>query len=64
MDNKVLLYTHAVFMHAHIYSDLCIGQNLGQNLVFREKFDIAVARAVAEMRVLGKYYSNYCVTNL
>jgi len=32
---------------------LVIGQNLGQNVSFREKFDVAVARAVAEMRILG-----------
>ncbi|XP_020978688.1 uncharacterized protein LOC107632632 isoform X2 [Arachis ipaensis] len=31
------------------------GQSLGQNHCFREKFDIAVARAVAEMRVLAEY---------
>lgn len=31
-----------------------IGQNFGQNPGFREIFDVAVARAVAEMRVLGK----------
>ncbi|KAK6148439.1 hypothetical protein DH2020_019351 [Rehmannia glutinosa] len=30
-------------------------ENLGQNLDFREGFDIAVARAVAEMRVLAEY---------
>ncbi|KAG5522888.1 hypothetical protein RHGRI_034886 [Rhododendron griersonianum] len=30
-------------------------QNLGQNLGFREVFDVAVARAVAEMRVLAEY---------
>ncbi|KAL8457684.1 hypothetical protein ACS0TY_035525 [Phlomoides rotata] len=30
-------------------------ENLGQNLDFRENFDIAVARAVAEMRVLAEY---------
>ncbi|KAH6756985.1 S-adenosyl-L-methionine-dependent methyltransferases superfamily protein [Perilla frutescens var. hirtella] len=30
-------------------------ENLGQNLNFRESFDIAVARAVAEMRVLAEY---------
>lgn len=29
---------------------------MGQNLDFREVFDVAVARAVAEMRVLGKMY--------
>lgn len=32
-----------------------MAQNLGQNIDFREGFDIAVARAVAEMRVLGMY---------
>ncbi|EOY20602.1 S-adenosyl-L-methionine-dependent methyltransferases superfamily protein isoform 1 [Theobroma cacao] len=32
-----------------------IGQNLGQDIGFREKFDVAVARAVAEMRVLAEY---------
>lgn len=41
-------------------SDLCLvhftfGQDLGQSLQFRECFDVAVARAVAEMRVLGFY---------
>ncbi|XP_073035761.1 uncharacterized protein [Primulina eburnea] len=30
-------------------------ENLGQNPAFRESFDIAVARAVAEMRVLAEY---------
>ncbi|KAK4394605.1 Ribosomal RNA small subunit methyltransferase G [Sesamum angolense] len=33
----------------------CPRQNLGQNIDFREGFDIAVARAVAEMRVLAEY---------
>lgn len=32
---------------------LAILQVLGQSLCFREQFDVAVARAVAEMRVLG-----------
>ncbi|KAK1556600.1 hypothetical protein Q3G72_008522 [Acer saccharum] len=32
-----------------------IGQNLGHNLSFREQFDVAVARAVAEMRILAEY---------
>jgi len=31
-----------------------IGQKLGQDVSFRESFDVAVARAVAEMRILGK----------
>ncbi|XP_054821914.1 uncharacterized protein LOC129320471 isoform X1 [Prosopis cineraria] len=30
-------------------------ENLGQNLCLREQFDIAVARAVAEMRILAEY---------
>lgn len=38
-------------MCVHIF----VGQNFGQNSGFREIFDVAVARAVAEMRVLGKY---------
>lgn len=35
--------------------NLFMGQNLGQNIGFREVFDVAVARAVAEMRILGNY---------
>lgn len=46
---------HSVLIYAACNLNLCIGQNLGQNLDFREGFDVAVARAVAEMRVLGKY---------
>lgn len=34
---------------------LFLGQDVGQNLEFREVFDVAVARAVAEMRILGTY---------
>ncbi|KAL2321883.1 hypothetical protein Fmac_026262 [Flemingia macrophylla] len=30
-------------------------ESLGQNPCFREKFDVAVARAVAEMRILAEY---------
>ncbi|KAK4568555.1 hypothetical protein RGQ29_004105 [Quercus rubra] len=30
-------------------------ENLGQDLCFREQFDVAVARAVAEMRILAEY---------
>ncbi|KAK8656161.1 hypothetical protein V6N13_108718 [Hibiscus sabdariffa] len=36
-------------------SSIGIGQNLGQDSNFRERFDVAVARAVAEMRVLAEY---------
>ncbi|CAN1794002.1 Ribosomal RNA small subunit methyltransferase G [Linum perenne] len=34
---------------------LAIGQNLGRDVHYREKFDVAVARAVAEMRILVEY---------
>ncbi|XP_028090487.1 uncharacterized protein LOC114290722 isoform X1 [Camellia sinensis] len=30
-------------------------ENLGQNLAFREVFDVSVARAVAELRILAEY---------
>ncbi|KAF3640094.1 putative U-box domain-containing protein 38-like [Capsicum annuum] len=32
-----------------------IEQKLGQDVSFRESFDVAVARAVAEMRILAEY---------
>lgn len=44
-------YYHATFKSV-------IGQNAGQCLDFRESFDVAVARAVAEMRVLGMLMFN------
>lgn len=37
-----------------------MGQELGRNIDFREIFDVAVARAVAEMRILGKN----CISSL
>lgn len=40
---------------AKSFATFVIEQNLGQNVSFREQFDVAVARAVAEMRVLGNY---------
>lgn len=30
-------------------------ENVGQSVDFRERFDVAVARAVAEMRILAEY---------
>ncbi|MBA0725879.1 hypothetical protein Golax_001742 [Gossypium laxum] len=36
-------------------STIVIGQKLGQDSNFRERFDVAVARAVAEMKVLAEY---------
>lgn len=32
-----------------------IGQNVGQSLDYREAYDIAAARAVAELKVLAEY---------
>lgn len=37
-------------------SSIVIGQEVGQNLEFREVFDVTVARAVAEMRILGTFH--------
>lgn len=48
----MLLTIYPFLSPLHI-ANLVIGQNLGQDLCFREKFDVAVARAVAEMRILG-----------
>lgn len=31
-----------------------VQQSIGQSIEFREAFDVAVARAVAELRVLGR----------
>ena len=39
----------------HNILNIVIGQDVGQNIEFREVFDVSVARAVAEMRVLGMY---------
>jgi hypothetical protein len=48
-----MLLTNYLFLAPTHIKNLVIGQNLGQDLCFREKFDVAVARAVAEMRILG-----------
>lgn len=43
------------------FMKLHIGQNVGQSPDFREGFDVAMARAVAELRILGLlslYYLN------
>ncbi|MBA0873163.1 hypothetical protein Goshw_028252 [Gossypium schwendimanii] len=37
------------------FGALSMGQKLGQDSNFRERFDVAVARAVAEMKVLAEY---------
>lgn len=48
----MLLPIYPFLSPLHI-ANLVIEQTLGQDLCFREKFDVAVARAVAEMRILG-----------
>jgi len=46
---RILIWLFNVFLEMVMGA----GQSLGQNLCYREKFDIAVARAVAETRILG-----------
>ncbi|KAI3454553.1 hypothetical protein Pfo_011216 [Paulownia fortunei] len=57
MNKRCLFLEHVVdligLQNVQIVRDRA--ENLGQNLDFREGFDIAVARAVAEMRVLAEY---------
>ena len=48
-----ILLTSYLFLAPLLIANLVIGQSLGQDLCFREKFDVAVARAVSEMRILG-----------
>lgn len=53
---------------------MSIGQSVGQCAEFRELFDVVVARAVAEMRILGRslvklyhlflLYVVHCITYL
>ncbi|XP_039145677.1 ribosomal RNA small subunit methyltransferase G [Dioscorea cayenensis subsp. rotundata] len=57
MHKRCLFLEHAV---SHIgLSNVQIlherAENVGQNVAFRERFDVAVARAVAELRVLAEY---------
>ncbi|KAA3464674.1 ribosomal RNA small subunit methyltransferase G-like isoform X3 [Gossypium australe] len=48
-------YLSALSMANMRSSTIVIGQKLGQDSNFRERFDVAVARAVAEMKVLAEY---------
>ncbi|MBA0665589.1 hypothetical protein Goklo_002078 [Gossypium klotzschianum] len=48
-------YLSALSMANMHSSTIVIGQKLGQDSNFRERFDVAVARAVAEMKVLAEY---------
>ncbi|RYR77387.1 hypothetical protein Ahy_A01g001817 isoform A [Arachis hypogaea] len=57
---SIFLYYETVNVYLLILFEILISvsyvvKSLGQNHCFREKFDIAVARAVAEMRVLAEY---------
>lgn len=36
-----------------MYNSFVVEQSCGHDVMYREKFDVAIARAVAEMRVLG-----------
>ncbi|XP_008239789.2 PREDICTED: ribosomal RNA small subunit methyltransferase G-like [Prunus mume] len=56
--NKRCLFLEHVVSHIGLSNVQIVrgrAENLGQALCFREKFDVAVARAVAEMRVLAEY---------
>ncbi|RWW44518.1 hypothetical protein BHE74_00049714, partial [Ensete ventricosum] len=47
----VLSITYSKYAGINIF---VVGQNVGQSIDYRELFDVAVARAVAEMRTLGR----------
>ncbi|KAF9623351.1 hypothetical protein IFM89_000840 [Coptis chinensis] len=57
MNKRCLFLEHAVSVTGLFNVEVLRGraENVGQNLDFREVFDVAVARAVAEMRVLAEY---------
>lgn len=38
-----------------------VEQSCGHDVMYREKFDVAIARAVAEMRVLGTFVTTFQV---
>ncbi|XP_011028629.1 PREDICTED: uncharacterized protein LOC105128598 isoform X2 [Populus euphratica] len=56
MNTRCIILEHAVCVTGLSnveYERKSRGQNRGKKVSFREKFDVAVARAVAEMRILG-----------
>ncbi|KAH7529160.1 hypothetical protein FEM48_Zijuj05G0155000 [Ziziphus jujuba var. spinosa] len=56
--NKRCVFLEHVISHiglTNVQVERGRAENLGQSTCFREKFDVAVARAVAEMRVLAEY---------
>ncbi|KDP31151.1 hypothetical protein JCGZ_11527 [Jatropha curcas] len=57
MNKRCVFLEHAVSVTGLSNVEVVRGraENLGQNDCYREQFDVAVARAVAEMRVLAEY---------
>ncbi|KAB1200017.1 Ribosomal RNA small subunit methyltransferase G [Morella rubra] len=57
MNKRCLFLEHAIGLAGLSNVRVVRGraENLGQDLCFREQFDVAVARAVAEMRILVEY---------
>ncbi|XP_021900888.1 uncharacterized protein LOC110816851 isoform X3 [Carica papaya] len=57
MNKRCVFLEHAVSVTGLSNVKILRGraENLGQNACFREHFDVAVARAVAEMRILAEY---------
>ncbi|KAK4843473.1 hypothetical protein QYF36_008449 [Acer negundo] len=57
MNKRCVFLEHAVSLTGLSNVKVVRGraENLGHNLGFREQFDVAVARAVAEMRILAEY---------
>ncbi|KAJ4712261.1 Ribosomal RNA small subunit methyltransferase G [Melia azedarach] len=57
MNKRCVFLEHAVSLTGLSNVQVVRGraESLGQNLCFREQFDVAVARAVAEMRILAEY---------
>ncbi|KAK3219652.1 hypothetical protein Dsin_013622 [Dipteronia sinensis] len=57
MNKRCVFLEHAVSLTGLSNIQVVRGraEDLGHNLSFREQFDVAVARAVAEMRILAEY---------
>ncbi|KAK2409058.1 S-adenosyl-L-methionine-dependent methyltransferase superfamily protein [Trifolium repens] len=57
MNKRCVFLEHVVSVISSSNIQIVRGraESLGQNLCFREKFDVAVARAVAETRILAEY---------
>lgn len=53
--HKLSFFVAFAPLQMHNIPSIVIGQDVGQNIEFREVFDVSVARAVAEMRILGIY---------